>query len=58
MFDSYDWKEKVILVAEDEEINYLFLEEVLNRTGASIAVTISNCSKWFWNMSRSTPDLS
>lgn len=36
MFDSYDWKEKVILVAEDEEINYLFLEEVLNRTGASV----------------------
>jgi len=36
MFDSYDWKEKAILVAEDEEINYLFLEEVLNRTGASV----------------------
>jgi len=26
----------MILVAEDEEINYLFLEEVLNRTGASV----------------------
>ncbi len=36
MFDSYDWKDKMILVAEDEEINYLFLEEVLNRTGASV----------------------
>ena len=36
MFDLYNWKEKIILVAEDEEINYLFLEEVLNRTGASV----------------------
>ncbi len=36
MFDSYNWKEKAILVAEDEEINYLFLEEVLNRTGAKV----------------------
>ena len=36
MFDSYDWNGKAILVAEDEEINYLFLEEVLNRTGASV----------------------
>jgi len=36
MFDSYNWKEKVILVAEDEEINYLFLEEVLNRTGSKV----------------------
>lgn len=36
MFDSYDWKDKVILVAEDEEINYLFLEEVLNRTSAKV----------------------
>ena len=36
MFDSYNWKEKIILVAEDEEINYLFLEEVLNRTGSKV----------------------
>lgn len=36
MFDSYDWKDKIILVAEDEEINYLFLEEVLNRTSAKV----------------------
>ncbi|OQY04356.1 MAG: hypothetical protein B6I20_03125 [Bacteroidetes bacterium 4572_117] len=36
MFDSYNWNKKVILVAEDEEINYLFLEEVINRTGAAV----------------------
>lgn len=36
MISSYNWKGKVILVAEDEEINYLFLDEVLNRTGAKV----------------------
>ncbi|MFN8254142.1 MAG: response regulator [Bacteroidales bacterium] len=36
MISAYNWKGKVILVAEDEEINYLFLEEVLNRTGAKV----------------------
>jgi two-component system, cell cycle response regulator DivK len=36
MIGAYNWQGKVILVAEDEEINYLFLEEVLNRTGAKV----------------------
>lgn len=36
MIGAYNWKGKVILVAEDEEINYLFLDEVLNRTGATV----------------------
>ena len=36
MIASYNWKGKVILVAEDEEINYLFLDEVLTRTGAKV----------------------
>jgi len=36
MIGAYNWQGKVILVAEDEEINYLFLEEVLIRTGAKV----------------------
>jgi CheY-like chemotaxis protein len=36
MIGAYNWKGKVVLVAEDEEINYLFLEEVLRRTGAVV----------------------
>ncbi len=31
-----DWKDKVILVAEDEESNYSFLEHVLKRTGVRL----------------------
>ncbi|MFC2102423.1 PAS domain S-box protein [Bacteroidota bacterium] len=33
---AHDWKEKVILVAEDEESNYTFLEHVLKRTGVKL----------------------
>jgi PleD family two-component response regulator len=36
MISAYNWKGRVVLVAEDEEINYLFLGEVLNRTGAKV----------------------
>jgi two-component system, cell cycle response regulator DivK len=36
MIGAYNWKGKIVLVAEDEEINYLFLEEVLRRTGARV----------------------
>jgi two-component system, cell cycle response regulator DivK len=36
MIGAYNWNGKVILVAEDEEINYLFLEEVIRRTGAKV----------------------
>jgi CheY-like chemotaxis protein len=36
MIGAYNWNGKVILVAEDEEINFLFLEEVLRRTGATV----------------------
>jgi two-component system, cell cycle response regulator DivK len=36
MIGAYNWNDKVVLVAEDEEINYLFLEEVLRRTGAKV----------------------
>ncbi len=31
-----DWKNKVILVAEDEEVNYIFVNELLNLTGATV----------------------
>jgi signal transduction histidine kinase/CheY-like chemotaxis protein len=33
---SYTWKDKVILIAEDDEINYKFLEAVLQDTSAQI----------------------
>jgi CheY-like chemotaxis protein len=33
---TFDWSEKTILIAEDVESNYLFLEEVISRTGAKI----------------------
>lgn len=31
-----DWKNKVILVAEDEEVNYIFINELLGLTGATV----------------------
>jgi PAS domain S-box-containing protein len=33
---SYKWKDKEILVAEDEELNWLFVREMLRQTGAII----------------------
>lgn len=33
---SYNWKGKQILVAEDEELNWLFVREMLKQTGASV----------------------
>lgn len=34
--DSFDWSDKTILIAEDTEINYLFLAEALKRTNIEI----------------------
>ncbi|PXY02852.1 response regulator [Marinifilum breve] len=34
--ETFNWSEKTILIAEDVESNYLFLEEVIGRTGANI----------------------
>jgi len=31
-----DWKEKTILIAEDEKINYLFMKALLAPTGAEV----------------------
>lgn len=31
-----DWKGKTILIAEDEDSNYLYLEAVLQKTGANL----------------------
>ena len=33
---NYNWKEKKILVAEDEDLNWLFIREMLRKTGAEI----------------------
>jgi PAS domain S-box-containing protein len=34
--DEYNWSNKHILIAEDEKINYYFLETVLQKTGAKL----------------------
>jgi len=34
--DTYNWKNKTILIAEDTEMNYLFLVEALKQTGVNI----------------------
>lgn len=36
MFKTYDWHDKVILIAEDEEANFLFLKAALSVTQAVI----------------------
>lgn len=36
MFNNYDFTGKTILITEDERTNYLFLEALLKRTGASL----------------------
>jgi len=33
---SYDWQDKCILIAEDEDLNWLFIKEMLRKTGAEI----------------------
>lgn len=33
---EYNWQGKIVLIAEDEEINYMFVERVLKPTGATI----------------------
>ena len=33
---EYDWQNKCILIAEDEEINYMFIEKILEGTGATL----------------------
>ena len=33
---SYDWTRRCILIAEDEDLNWLFIKEMLRKTGAEI----------------------
>ncbi len=33
---SYDWKGKCILIAEDEDLNWMFIREMLRKSGAEI----------------------
>jgi len=33
---SYHWDEKKILVAEDEELNWMFIREMIRKTGAEV----------------------
>jgi len=39
--DQYIWYDKVILVAEDIELNYRYLKELLNPTGAMLVRAIN-----------------
>jgi len=34
--EKFDWKDKIILIAEDVETNFLFLEEALRKTEVKI----------------------
>lgn len=36
---SFNWSDYTILIAEDEEMNYLYLQEVLNKTKANVIWT-------------------
>ncbi len=36
LLSSIDWSSKTILIAEDEDTNFYFLSEILNRTGAKV----------------------
>lgn len=38
---SYNWKDKRILVAEDEELNWFFIREMLRKTGAEVQRAIN-----------------
>lgn len=38
---EYDWQNKCILIAEDEEINYMFIEKILEGTGAKLLRAIN-----------------
>ena len=33
---NYNWEGKVLLIAEDEDFNYIFLEEILDDTNAKL----------------------
>ena len=33
---TFDWKNKIILVAEDEPANYLFIEKIIHSTNATL----------------------
>ncbi|MCF6367137.1 MAG: response regulator [Bacteroidales bacterium] len=34
--EKYDWSDKKVLIAEDEVMNYLYLEEALRETGITV----------------------
>jgi signal transduction histidine kinase len=35
-FKSFDWRKKTILIAEDEKNNFIYLNEIIKRTGAQV----------------------
>jgi len=35
-FKTFDWRKKIILIAEDEKNNFLYLNEIIKRTGAQV----------------------
>lgn len=38
---SYEWNEKTILVVEDNEPNYIFIKEILKKTGVNLIHAIT-----------------
>ena len=36
LFKTYDWRKKIILIAEDEKNNFIYLNEIIKRTGALV----------------------
>ncbi len=52
---EYDWRGKTILIAEDEEINYLFIERVLMSTNATL-IRATN-GKFAIDIVNSNPDI-
>jgi signal transduction histidine kinase/CheY-like chemotaxis protein len=53
---TYEWKGKQVLVAEDEELNWMFIREMLRKTGAEV-VRARNGSEAVKMAEELTPDM-
>ena len=53
--NSYEWENKTVMVVEDENINFRFIEEILKRTKAKV-IRAKNGIEAI-NIARSTPSL-
>jgi CheY-like chemotaxis protein len=53
---TYDWSDKQVLVAEDEELNWMFIREMLKKTGA-LVVRAKDGLEVIKKAEESTPDI-